>query len=79
MSSRVLFVSGDRRHRDVYMADLDGNGARKLTDQKQIIVSPSVSPDGKYLAFTSYKEGRPNLYVIELSDRQGSIRGQEKG
>ena len=67
MSSRILFVAGDRRHRDVYVADLDGYGVRKLTDQRQIIVSPSVSPDGKYLAFTSYKEGKPDLYVVDLA------------
>ncbi len=79
MSSRVLFVAGDRRHRDVYVADLDGNGARKLTDQKQIIVSPSVSPDGKYLSFTSYKEGRPNLYVIDLATNREVYADKQEG
>lgn len=39
---------------------------RRLTNQGQIVVSPSVSPDGRYLAFTSYREGRPNLYVVDL-------------
>src|SRR5208337_3422564 len=79
MSSRILFVAGETRHRDVYVADLDGNGARKLTDQKQIIVSPSVSPDGKYLAFTSYKEGRPNLYVIELATNREVYVDRQEG
>ena len=67
MSSRVLFVAGAARHRDVYVADFDGNGIRKLTGHDSIVVSPSVSPDGKYLAFTSYKEGKPNLYVTDLA------------
>ena len=79
MSSRVLFVAGDRRHRDVYVADLDGNGARKLTDQKQIIVSPSVSPDGKYLGFTSYKEGRPDLYVVDLATNKEVYVDRQEG
>ncbi len=79
MSSRVLFVAGDRRHRDVYVADLDGTGARKLTNQRQIIVSPSVSPDGKYLAFTSYKEGRPNLYVVELATNREVYADKQEG
>ncbi|MGD0232010.1 MAG: hypothetical protein ABSC19_16920, partial [Syntrophorhabdales bacterium] len=81
MSSRVLFVSGDKRRKDVYVSDLDGQGARRLTDQRHIVVSPSVSPDGKYLAFTSYKEGPPNLYVIDIAtgrevyvDRQAGMR-----
>jgi TolB protein len=79
MSSRVLFVAGDRRHRDVYVADLDGYGPRKLTDQRQIVVSPSVSPDGKYLAFTSYKEGRPNLYVVELATNREVYADRQDG
>ena len=79
MSSRVLFVAGDRRHRDVYVADLDGYGPRKLTDQKQIIVSPSVSPDGKYLSFTSYKEGTPNLYVVDLATNREVYVDRQEG
>lgn len=79
MSSRILFVAGDRRHRDVYVADLDGMGVRRLTDQKQIIVSPSVSPDGKYLSFTSYKEGRPNLYVVDLATNREVYVDRQEG
>ena len=79
MSSRVLFVSGEGRRRDVYVADLDGNGARKLTDQKQIIVSPSVSPDGKYLSYTSYREGRPNLYVVDLATNREMYADKQEG
>jgi TolB protein len=79
MSSRVLFVSGSKRHRDVYVSDLDGNGVRKLTQHNQIVVSPSVSPDGRYIAFTSYKEGRPNLYVIDLETNSEVYVAKEDG
>ncbi len=81
MSSRVLFAAGKGRKRDVYVADLDGHGIRKLTDQRTIVVSPSVSPDGRYLAFTSYRHGQPDLYVFDLvtndqvySDRRGGTK-----
>ncbi len=66
MSSRVLFIAGNGRNRDVYSSDIDGNGIRRLTSHSQIVVSPAVSPDGKYLAFTSYKEGKPCFYVTDL-------------
>ncbi len=79
MSSRVLFTAGDRLHRDVYLADLDGQDVRKLTDQRQIIVSPSVSPDGKYLAFTSYKAGKPNLYVVDLETNRDVYADTREG
>lgn len=79
MGSRVLFVSGDRRHRDVCVADLDGYGVRKITNQNQIIVSPSVSPDGRYLAYTSYREGRPNLYVVDYATGREVYTDKQEG
>ncbi len=63
IDSRIVFVGG---RKDVYVSDLDGGGARKLTTDNRLIVSPSISPDRKYLAFTSYKEGKPCLYVSDL-------------
>jgi TolB protein len=79
MSSKVLFIAGEKRHKDVYISDLDGNGARKLTQHNQIVVSPSVSPDGKYLAFTSYKEGNPNLFVVDLEKNRDVYVNREDG
>ncbi len=79
MSSRVLFVAGNGRRRDVYTADLDGNGIRKLTNQQTLIVSPSVSPDGRYLAFTSYKEGKPDLYVVDLETNEQVYADKRQG
>ncbi len=79
MSSRILFVAGDTLHRDVYVADLDGHRMSKLTDEGQIIVSPSVSPDGKYLAFTSYKGGQPNLYVVDLATNREVYADKREG
>ncbi len=79
MSSRVLFVAGNGRRKDVYVSDLDGYGARKLTTYNQIVVSPAVSPDGKYLAFTSYKEGKPCLYVTDLETNRDVYVDREDG
>lgn len=79
MSSRVLFVSGDGRRRDVYIADLDGNGMKKLTSYANILVSPALSPDGRYLAFTSYKDGKPNLYVVDLTNNREVYVNRDDG
>ncbi len=79
MSSRILFVAGDKRRRDVYVSDLDGSGARKVTQHGQIVVSPTVSPDGKYVAFTSYKGGKPNLYVLDIEKNREIYVNTEDG
>ncbi len=66
MSSRIVFVSGSRNRKDIYMADLDGANLQRMTNYRNISLSPSVSPNGKYLAYTSYREGRPNLYITDI-------------
>lgn len=67
MSSRVLFVAGGRSLKEAYFSDIDGEGIQKLTNLRNITVSASSSQGGKYLAYTSYKEGRPNFYVRDIS------------
>lgn len=66
MSSRVLFVAGARNLKDVYTADFDGQGIKKMTNHRNITLSPSMSPGGKYLAYTSFKDGTANLYIVDL-------------
>jgi TolB protein len=79
MSSRVLFVTGGRQGKDIVMSDFDGAGQRKLTDYGKITLSPCLSPDGKYLAFTSYKEGRPNLFVLDLEKKREIYANRDDG
>ena len=65
MSSRILFVSGSRFNKELYTVDIDGSSPKKLTSFKSITLSPSVSSSGKYIAYTSYKEGKPNLFIMD--------------
>jgi TolB protein len=79
MSSRVLFVSTGKQGKDVFISDLDGANQRKLTNYGKITLSPCLSPDGKYLAFTSYKEGRPHLFVVDTEKKNEVYVNREEG
>ncbi len=72
MSSRILFTAGRRHLKEVYLSDFDGQNVTRLTNYRSITLSPTLSPNGKYLAYTSYKEGRPNLYVSDF-DKKNEI------
>lgn len=72
MSSRVLFTAGRRNLKEIYLSDFDGQNVTRLTNYRSITLSPSLSPNGKYLAYTSYREGRPNLYVTDF-DKKNEI------
>ena len=51
-----------RGAKEVVMADYDGAGAASVTRNGSINLSPIWSPDARSLAFTSYKQGYPDLY-----------------
>ncbi len=78
-SSRVVFASGSRTKKDIYMSDMDGQNLKRLTNHRSISLAPSVSPNGKYLSYTSYREGRPNLYIIDLESNKEVFVDREEG
>jgi TolB protein len=79
MSSKVVFVSGARNRKEIYMSDIDGSNSKGMTNFRSITLSPSVSPNGKYLAYTSYKEGKPNLYIVDMEQRKEVYVDREEG
>jgi len=48
----------------VWVMAADGTGARKLTSDPALDLSPSWSPDGKRLAFVSDRAGTPQIYLM---------------
>ena len=59
----------DKQLKDLYMVPLAGGEAVRLTSGEKSSSSPRWSPDGRYLAFASAREGHHSQ--IWLLDRQG--------
>ena len=66
-TSRVVYVSSQTGHKEIYIMDWDGFNTRQITRNNTITISPDVSPDGREIIFTSYKRGNPDLYKRALS------------
>ena len=67
-SSRLLFVKGDIKSKNIYLANSDGSGMKALTKGKTLCIFPDWFPDGKNVLFTSYFEGRPIIYKMALAN-----------
>ncbi len=70
-STKILYVSsalknGSERFR-LWVADADGARATAIVDSQEPIVSPSWSPGGKRIAYVSFEDRRPAIYIQELS------------
>ena len=52
---------------DLWVANVDGSGARRLTDDSARVASPSfVGPSGDRIVFASARGGLPQLYIVNL-------------
>jgi TolB protein len=66
-ASRIAFVMQGRGSKEIYLVDSDGENVTRVTSDGTIALSPAWSPDGRRLAYTSYREGTPRLYERDLS------------
>ncbi len=51
---------------DLWVVDSDGENLRRLTNHQNISLSPTWSPDGRRVAYVSYRTGLPRVYELEL-------------
>ena len=74
--SKIAFIRIRRDDADVYVVDADGTGRRKLahavsgTHNRNGVPKPNPgpvwSPDGRRIAFTSYRDGDEDIYVVDV-------------
>lgn len=66
-TTKIAFVGTASGAKEIYLADYDGNNARRLTSDRSISVAPSLGPGAGNLAYTGYHEGYPDVYVIDVA------------
>ncbi len=58
----IVFVHGD----DLWVVGREGGDARRLTSAVGSELSPKISPDGKWVAFTGQYDGNTDVYVMPI-------------
>lgn len=64
--TRIAYVSDRTGFKEIHVMDYDGRHPRRITGDRSISLTPRWSPDGRFLAYVSYKGGQPRIYLHEL-------------
>ena len=59
--------SGRSKGKELYLVGMDGKELRRVTDNRSFNLFPRWSPDGQWLAYTSYRTGVPAVYLRNVS------------
>ena len=67
----------NRSIKEIYISDYDGENQRRVTVGKTLNIAPRWSPDGRSIAYTSYRRGGANLFISNIF--QGTLEEVTKG
>ncbi len=81
--TRVVYIAGsgprDRRIKRLAIMDQDGENNRFLTDGSWLALSPRFHPSRNQIAFMSYANNRPRIYLFDLDSGQQRPLGEFDG
>lgn len=65
-TSRIAFSAKTNSGKEIFIADYDGANVVQITRHDNISIKPKFSPDGRHVAYTSFKDRGNFLYIHDL-------------
>jgi TolB protein len=81
--TRIVYISAtgprDRRTKRLAIMDQDSENNRFLTDGSWLVLTPRFHPTRDQIAFMSYANNRPRVYLFDLGTGRQTVLGEFEG
>jgi TolB protein len=67
LGSKIYFISNRTGSKEVWQMNYDGTEQKPMTRYGNTVRMPAVSADGSKLAFTTWREGTPQIYIESMT------------
>ncbi|WP_414691473.1 Tol-Pal system beta propeller repeat protein TolB [Noviherbaspirillum sp.] len=78
-ATRIAYVTKSGPEYRLEVADSDGEGTQVALRSNEPIISPAWSPDGTRVAYVSFEQKKPVVYVQDLTNRQRTVIANYRG
>ncbi|MCC6533274.1 MAG: Tol-Pal system protein TolB [Burkholderiales bacterium] len=78
-ATRITYVVKQGTRFELQVADADGHGAQTVVASNEPIISPAWSPEGNRIAYVSFEQRKPIVYVQTLSSGQRRVLANFRG
>ena len=68
--TKIAFLSYDNKNTEIYVVDFDGFNPKQMTNDQTLNLTPTWSPNGRWLVYTSYAGNNPDLVMIDNSGKK---------
>lgn len=75
--SKIAFLSTSSGKKEIYICAFDGYNPTKFTQHNSITLSPAWSSDSRWIAYTSFAKGQPDLYIKHTKEKRGKFLSKE--
>ncbi|MDR0587383.1 MAG: Tol-Pal system beta propeller repeat protein TolB [Burkholderiales bacterium] len=67
-STRIAYITQQGKQYQLNIADADGHNPQRVVTSRAPLISPRFSPDGDRIAYVSFENQKPVVYVQSLRD-----------
>jgi TolB protein len=71
--SKIAFISASGGKKEIYLSEFDGYNIQQFTHHGDITLFPAWSTDSKWIAYTSYARGNPDLFIRNINGERSII------